>query len=211
MAFLPKLGTFDMSFCFKDSFKLLSFSNIFTEESYQILQKGFELLEWEHKESHFYRQYSSKIRPNHNNPFAGFFQADFFFPFKSKLERFLGVPLRNTFSMVAHKLITSQEIGVHNDFCDPILGYENFRFIFQFAKREKKCSGGEIAFLRSEDKNTVIRKYSYSENEGICFEITPSSYHFVEPVEEGERCTLVMYLWDATKYYDGSGIEITNV
>lgn len=207
MVFVPKLGNFDVSFCWKDKFKLVSFSNVFSEESYQTLQQGFDVLKWEYKESHFYRQYSSKITPTPDNPFAGFFQAEFFYPLKAKLELFLGVPLRNALSIIAHKLITSQEIGVHNDFCDPEMGYENFRLIFQFARKEQRCVGGEIAFLHSEYKNDVIRKYDYSENKGICFEITPYSYHFVEPVE-GERHTLVMYLWDANKRYDGSGVEV---
>jgi len=209
MAFIPKLGNFTVNFDFKNKFKLFSFSDVFTQESYERLQKGFDSLEWKHEESHFYKQHSAKIRPEDETPFAGLFRGAFFHPFKSRLEQLLGVSLRNCASMVAHKLITSQEIGIHNDYCDPALGYESFRFIFQFARKEQLRSGGEISFLHSRDKNDIIQKYGYSENQGICFEITPYSYHYVEPVE-GERHTLVMYLWDATKGYDGSGIEVTD-
>ena len=207
MCFIPKLGLFKTDFKFNGKFKLISFTDIFSPDSYALIEKSFNSVKWEKKESHFYQQYSSTIEPGDDHPFTGFFHADFFNSFKSKLEPLLGISLRNCLSIKAHKLITSQEIGVHNDYCGPEMGYENFRFIFQFARKDQLRSGGEISFLNSENKKDVIRKYSYLENVGVCFEITPNSYHFVAPVN-GERHTLVMYLWDASKKYDGSAIEV---
>lgn len=207
MILVPKLGSFEPDFEFNQRFRLASFTNIFSKESYASIQQGFDTLAWEKKETHFYQQFSSKIEPEMDHPFSGFYQASFFNSFKSRLEPFLGVRLRDCFSMVAHKLVTSQEIGVHNDYCDPEMGYENFRFIFQFARQNQLKGGGELSFLFSEDKQDILRKYDYSPNQGICFEITPFSHHFVAAVD-GERHTLVMYLWDACKKYDGSGFGV---
>ncbi len=61
-----------------------------------------------------------------------------------------------------------------------------------------------FSFLASLDKSDVIKKYSYQSNSGICFEISPHSHHFVSPVE-GERNSLIMYLWKTDSKYDGVG------
>ena len=116
--------------------------------------------------------------------------------------------MQNKIRVIAHKLVTSDEIGVHNDYADPEFGYENFRFVFQFAQIGQLVSGGELTFLRSRDKEHVIKQYPYGSNTGVCFEITPSSFHFVTPVE-GERHTIVVYLWEEGRKYDGSGSEVS--
>ena len=140
---------------------------------------------------------------------ASLFDPAFFFPFKKKLEAHVGVSFQNYIRIWAHKLVTADEIGVHNDYAHPEYGYENFRFIFQFAEPNQLLSGGEIAFLGSRERENVIKQYAYSSNAGICFEITPHSFHCVAPVE-GERHTLVMYLWEEGRQTDGSGFLIPN-
>ncbi len=210
--FMPydlQLGAFNLDFSFNNRFSLFSFSNVFAPESYKTLQSGFTQLSWKEDKANFYEQYSYVIRPEDQTPFNFLCQPSFFSPFKANLERFLKTSLRNSLRLVAHKLIFSQGIDVHNDYCGPESGYENFRFIFQFANLSRKISGGEISFLNSENKEDVIKRYPYSENAGICFEVTPYSFHYVAPVEKGERFTLVMYLWDSRSKYDGSGIEVS--
>lgn len=207
MDLIPELGEFKTDFEFKQRFKLLSFSDVFSSTSYEWMRQSFSSLDWKKNESHFYQQFSSKITPKMNHPLQNLYHEAFFSPFRSKLESLLHVRLRDSFSLVAHKLVTSQEIGVHNDYCDPEFGYENFRFVFQFNELNQPKKGGELSFLYSEDKQNVIRTYNYSSNQGICFEISPYSYHCVAPID-GERYTLVMYLWDRDKKYDGSGFEV---
>lgn len=202
-----KLGTFKSEYIHTDKFRFFSCTDIFSQESYSVLQEGFDQLAWKKKDSHFYSQYSSKISAKDRTPFAWLYQKNFFIPFKTKIEQILQTELRNHLSLIAHKLISSQEIGIHNDYCDPELGYENYRFIFQFSRPNQLIDGGKITFLFSENKENIIKIYPHRPNVGICFEITPYSYHFVEPVQ-GERHTLVMYLWDAARKYDGSGTEV---
>lgn len=202
-----KLGEFCVDFHHRGLFRFFSCSEIFSPESYALLQQEFVSLPWEKKVSDFYSQYSAILTPSDDNAFSMLFHSSFFLPFKAKIEKQLGIKLRNNISIVAHKLTYSQEIGVHNDFCDPELGYESHRFVFQFARKEESVSGGELTFLASPDKKDVIKQYSHSCNKGICFEVNQHSFHFVAPVEQ-ERYTLVMYLWETHRKYDGSGIEV---
>ncbi len=202
-----KLGKFETDFFYSGQVRFFSCSQIFSEDSYFLLQNAFSQVNWKEKQTHFYRQYESVIQPSDGHDLARLFDPRFFIPFKNSVEKLLGVRLRNAFRLVANKLITSQEIDVHNDYCDPELGYENFRFIFQFAKEGELVSGGEIYFLSSTNKSDVIKQYPYHSNSGICFEISPHSHHFVSPVA-GERNSLIMYLWKSDSKYDGSGVEI---
>lgn len=202
-----KLGKFNVDFLHQGKFRLFSCSDIFSKQSYLLLQKAFEDVSWKEKKTHFYHQYESFVLPTESHDLTLIFDPVFFLPFKRSVERLLGVELRNVVSVVANKLITSQEIGVHNDYCGPESGYENFRFIFQFAKHGDLITGGEVSFLGSEDKCDVIKTYPYNSNTGMCFEVTPHSHHYVSRVE-GERNSLILYLWKKGSKYDGSGTEI---
>ena len=203
-----QLGKFEVDRVQANTFHLFSCQNVFSEKSYELLQNAFNDVDWVKKETTFYSQYESFVKPSHKNALTQLFDPAFFFPFKQKLEKLLGISLQNHITLAAHKLITSDEIGIHNDYANPEFGYENYRFIFQFARPNQLVSGGEIGFVASRfNKEDLIRKYPYSSNAGVFFEVTPRSYHFVTPVE-GERHTLVMYLWGTGRNYDGSGIEI---
>ena len=202
-----ELGSFELDFNHRERFKFFSCKDIFSDDSYSKFLERFDDLPWEKKDSHFYSQYSAKILLDSPAPFSQLYHSSFFIPFKTKVEQFLGTSLRNNISIVAHRLVSSQEIGVHNDYTDPELGYENYRFIFQFSSNPGYESGGELYFLASENKKDVIKEYPYCANMGICFQISPYSYHCVAPVKS-IRHTLVMNLWDSSKKYDGSGVEI---
>ena len=202
-----QLGKFSLDFHHAEGFRLSSYSDVFAAESYSLLQKAFAEVAWFKKDTYFYTQYKSYVEPSDKHALARLYRPSFFFPFKARLEKALGVGFQNKIRVIAHKLITEDEIGVHNDYSDPEIGCENFRFVFQFAEPGQLISGGELTFLSSRTKEDVIKQYSYSANTGICFEITPRSFHFVTAVN-GERHTMVVYLWGEGHPYDGSGTEV---
>ena len=202
-----KTGAFNIDFNHSDKFKLFSCSNVFSPSSYLLLQEAFPSLMWEKRQTEFYKQYESVILPEQNNSISLLYKKEFYLDFKTKVEKALKTKLRDEIRIVAHKLVTADEIDVHNDYCDPALGYENYRFIFQFAFPSQSINGGDLYFLNSPSKKDIIKKYPYDLNAGVCFEITPQSYHYVSTVN-GERYTLIMYLWDKSRYYDGSGIKV---
>lgn len=202
-----QLGSFKLEFSHDDGFRLRSFSDVFADSSYLELQSSFKNIDWEEKITPFYSQYRSHVLPSHKHALAKLFAPGFFFPFKAKAEAILGVRFQNKIRVMAHRLITSHEIGIHNDYADPEAGNENFRFIFQFAKPGELASGGELSFWASRYTGEEIRRCPYSSNQAICFEITQRSFHSVAAVD-GERHTAVMYLWEEGRAYNGSGVEI---
>lgn len=207
MKFLPQLGIFSIDFFHGDRFRLFSSEGNFSESSYARLLEAFDVLPWVRKKENFYVQYECFIHPTDSHALASLYEPSFFFPFKERLEKQLGVSFQNRIRLVAHKLITSDAIGLHTDYTLPEEGHENFRYIFQFSRGGELNSGGGLSFWASRYTKELIKQYSYKKNSGICFEITPYSFHSVAPVD-GERYTLVMYLWETGRHYNGLGHEI---
>ena len=201
------LGQCEPSVVTRASHTLFSLDSVFTLKSYTTLQRSFSSLPWKKKETDFYTQFEAVVDPGSNSPFASLYRRSFYDALKARLEAIIKAPLRDTTKLIAHKLNTSHAIDVHTDFCDPALGYEQYRLVFQFGPQEALYTGGELAFLASEDKTDIVERYAHGDNRAICFEIAPTSYHYVTPVE-GERYTLIMYLWGAGRPYDGSGYEV---
>jgi Rps23 Pro-64 3,4-dihydroxylase Tpa1-like proline 4-hydroxylase len=202
----PILGKLTVDYQNIDRFRLYSFHDVFSEESYLFLQSGFDDVPWMRKEASFYEQYESFVQPNDSHSLASIYHPSFFIPFKEALESQLGIQFQHRIRLAAHKLVTADAIGMHNDYTLPELGHENYRFIFQFSKRDP-VQGGELSFWESKYTKKLLKRYSYQKNFGVCFEITPHSFHSVEPVV-GERYTLVMYLWEKGRKHNGLGFEV---
>ncbi len=202
----PQIGKFSLDYNFSDRFRLFSFKEIFSEDCYAKLQSAFDHVPWVRKKEGFYEQYESFVQPTDQHALATLFHPSFFFPFKERIESYLGVQFQNRIRLAAHKLIQADAIGLHNDYTLPELGHENYRFIFQFSKNEQVL-GGELSFWASRYSKAILKKYSYQSNFGVCFEITPYSFHSVEEVL-GERYTLVMYLWEKGRNHNGLGFEV---
>ena len=146
-------------------------------------------------EQPFYDQYEKFFSPEDDHIFSCIYDPLFFFPFKKRLEKKLGFSLQNKARLVAHKQVKADSIGMHNDYAHPEMGHENIRFIFQFSNSPIPSIGGELCFWESKYTKKELKKYPYRMNYGVCFQITPYSFHSVSQVEV-ERHTLVLYLWE---------------
>lgn len=174
------------------------------QAAYQRLASAFDDVDWERRVTEFYSQYEALVTPASASPLAGLYGREFCSVIRSRVAKILGISLREEVRVIAHRLVTDDVIDVHNDYCDPGLGFERVRLVIQFASRSSVASGGEIHFLASEDAHDVIARCPVEPNSGVCFEITPTSYHFVSAVK-GVRDSVVIYLWDRERPYDGSG------
>lgn len=150
---------------------------------------------WVRREEFFYEQYESFIKPDDSHKLASLYDPAFLSSFLPRLEAVSGVRFLKKIKLAAHKLITADAIGIHNDYTPPELKNENYRFIFQFADERKPISGGELTFWESRYTKEKIKTYPHGVNSGVFFQIAPHSFHSVSAVE-GERFTLVMYLWE---------------
>jgi len=190
-----ELGQLNEDFSHQDRFQVFSFKDVFSQNCYQALRKGFETVPWERKEQPFYEQYEKFFGPHEDHIFTNFYDPAFFLPFKKRLEKELGFSLQNKARLAAHKQVKADSIGMHNDYAHPAVGHENVRFIFQFSETDVPSSGGELSFWESKYTKKELRKFPYRMNYGVCFQITPYSFHSVSQVET-ERYTLVLYLWE---------------
>lgn len=207
MKFVPSFGKFQLDFVHKGRFCFFSCEEIFSAETFQVLSAAFSDVCWVRKKDPFYVQYESFVQTKDSHALSSLYDPAFFFPLKARLETIFGVSLQNRIRLAAHKLVTSDEIGLHNDYSLPELGHENFRFIFQFSSPSENITGGELSFWASKYTREEIQRFSIRPNTGIGFQINPHSYHSVSPVT-GERHTLVMYLWEEGRHYNGLGTEI---
>lgn len=96
--------------------------------------------------------------------------------------------------LVAHKLVSGQRIGIHNDFLD---GGETHRLTVQLNRGLHDKDGGFFMLFNSCDAADIHRVLRPVSNTGIGFEIGPKSHHAVSRMHGGERYTLV-YSFHAT-------------
>lgn len=208
MNFKPiKTGSSDVNFTHSDGFIFFSCSNVFSPQSYLALQQAFTMVPWVKKQTDFYKQYESLITASQNNLLYSLYKTVFYLGFKREVEKVLKTKLRDEIRIIAHKLVTADEIDVHNDYCDPSLGYENYRFIFQFAFPNQPISGGNLHFLSSSSKKTSSRNIFMILIQVFTFKSHPNLIIYISAVT-GERYTLIMYLWNKDSPYDGSGITV---
>ena len=90
--------------------------------------------------------------------------------------------------VVAHKLVNSQHIGVHNDYID---GEETHRLVLHFNPQWKQENGGFLLLFNSSDANDMAKVVSPVNNSAFGFEISRISHHAVSKIHNFIRYTIV--------------------
>lgn len=202
-----KLNANKWSHNFHPLYQLSSSSSFFDQESFREIKEAFYDLSWKRKEESFYRQYECFLSPIEESVMRQFYSSEFFDPLKKTLERELNVKFQDKMLVVAHRLVSSDVIGMHNDYSHPELGNENYRLIVQFSDREDSVTGGDLTFYACKYTKIIHQVYNLTKNTAVVFQITPESYHSVSAVD-GERFSLVFYFWLEGKKTNGKAYEI---
>jgi len=90
--------------------------------------------------------------------------------------------------VVAHKLVSSQHIGVHNDY---INGEETHRLVLHFNPQWRQEHGGFLLLFNSSDANDMSKIVSPVNNSAFGFEISKISHHAVSKIHNFIRYTIV--------------------
>lgn len=90
--------------------------------------------------------------------------------------------------VVAHKLVNSQHIGVHNDY---INGDETHRLVLHFNPHWKEEHGGYLILFKSANENDMSKVVSPVDNSAFAFEISRNSHHAVSKIYNFIRYTIV--------------------
>src|SRR5690606_24336967 len=112
---------------------------------------------------------------------------------RRKMESLFVEPMADVFSIVAHRLLPGQGIGVHND--DPRGGSEAFRMVLHLGPELDDSSGGHLMFFRSRDPDDVACAFRPIHNTAVGFALSERSYHAVADVMAGIRYSIVYSFW----------------
>ncbi|MBC8085712.1 MAG: 2OG-Fe(II) oxygenase [Phycisphaerae bacterium] len=117
-----------------------------------------------------------------------------------------GADLSDRMTVIAHKLVGGQAIGVHND--DPDPGFETHRLVLQLNRRQSTAIGGELRVHGRNSAEDVVCVVSPVHNSAFGFEMSHRSWHSVAAVENWSRYTIIFSFW--TKDADAVAAQSTS-
>ena len=157
----------------------------------QMLLDWFEsAAPWQLVETDFYEQYEFNILAvDLPEPVSSLASPDNLFSLRHSVATIFDVALDDRVTLLAHKLVPGQRIGIHNDF----LGGENetHRLTVQLNRGLTDGAGGLFVLFNSFDANDIHRVIRPVAGSCVGFEISSNSYHAVSRLHRGERYTLV--------------------
>lgn len=112
--------------------------------------------------------------------------------------------LSDRFTVIAHKLVDSQAIAVHND--DPEPGYETHRLVVQLNRGREGDVGGDLIVHRSNQPSDIELVVAPAHNTAFGFAMSARSYHSVTPVLGWTRYTIIFSFW--TKVADAEATRL---
>ena len=166
--------------------------------STSVLNDGFEskiydwfqkIDEWQLVETDFYEQYEfSLLSINLPDDVKCLNEPQFLNLIKTKFAEVFNASEFELVDVVAHKLVNSQHIGVHNDY---INGDETHRLVLHFNPDWKEEYGGYLLLFNSSNANEISKVVSPLNNSAFGFEISKRSHHAVSKIYNFIRYSLV--------------------
>lgn len=146
---------------------------------------------WRLKRTEFYEQYEFSCW-DYSSPMASCVTSSTVLEvIRTAMMEVFGRRFKKSISVVAHKLLEGQRIGIHNDY---LAGEESHRLVIQLNHGLSDDDGGFLMLFNSDnpaDIDKVMRPVHLS---GFAFEISPASFHAVSEVHGGIRYSLIYSL-----------------
>lgn len=162
------------------------FNNGFENKIYDWFKKTQD---WQLVETDFYEQYEfSLLNINLPDDLKCLIEASFLKSIKTKFTEAFDFTEFYLVDVVAHKLVNSQHIGVHNDY---INGDETHRLVLHFNPDWKEENGGYLLLFNSSNSNDISQIVSPLNNSAFGFEISKRSHHAVSKIYDFIRYTIV--------------------
>lgn len=155
---------------------------------------------WNRHDEWFFSQYDiAWVRSMPNQPFVGEptpAQVALRDKGVSFIEQNFAAVLGNHYTVIGHKMVPGQLIGIHNDSPDGDRGrIENFRFIFYLDREFVDSKGGHLFLFGSKNEKDVIGAIRPNFNSGLIMELSDRSLHAVSEVKSGTRYCVVVSYW----------------
>jgi hypothetical protein len=116
---------------------------------------------------------------------------------RHRMEALLETDLTDQIEVVAHKLLPSQGIGIHND--EPHEDRESHRFILQLNPGWSDENGGHLFLFKGKNPLDIHAVVRATHNTGVGFAMSDRSYHAVSDIRHGIRYTVVYSFWQKQK------------
>lgn len=171
-------------------FPHFSATSVLTNQLEVKLYNWFQVTaEWNLVETDFYEQYEfSLLNINVPEDLKCLIEPDFLNIIENQFTKSFNAKGFELVDVVAHKLVNSQHIGVHNDF---INGEETHRMLIQINPHWKEEHGGFLLLFNSSDSKDIAKVVSPINNTAFGFEISKKSHHAVSKIYDFTRFTIV--------------------
>jgi hypothetical protein len=146
---------------------------------------------WRLKRTAFYEQYEFSCWDG-TSPMASYVTSPAVLnAVRAMMKEVFARSFEDAISVVAHKLLDGQRIGIHNDY---LVGQESHRLVIQLNHGPSEENGGFLMLFNSDDAADINRVMRPANLSGLAFEISPVSFHAVSRVHAGVRYSLIYSL-----------------
>ena len=128
---------------------------------------------WRLKSTDFYEQYEFSCW-DCASPIASYVTSSMVLDVvRTTMTEVFGRSFEKSISVVAHKLLQGQRIGIHNDY---LTGEESHRLVIQLSHGLSDDDGGFLMLFNSDDPADIDRVMRPAHLSGFAFEISPASF-----------------------------------
>lgn len=115
---------------------------------------------------------------------------------KDLFENQFNCVIGNHFTVVGHKMVPGQLVGLHNDSPEQDRGrIENFRLVYYVDRDFQDEKGGHLILFGSRDVSDVLDAVRPIFNSAILMQLSDTSFHAVSRVRRGTRYSIVASYW----------------
>lgn len=144
---------------------------------------------WELTIADFYEQYEFSLWDATLPNFAEFLIDEKFLSYlRDMILHLFKKKVSHRVDVVAHKLIKSQKIKIHNDYIE---GAETHRILLHLNRNWSEDFGGYFMVFENSDVNSLVNIAAPENGMLQGFEISPKSHHAVSEIHGGERYTVI--------------------
>ncbi|MBS0160843.1 MAG: 2OG-Fe(II) oxygenase [Nitrospira sp.] len=102
----------------------------------------------------------------------------------------------NHFTVIGHKMVPGQIVGIHNDSPEQDRGrMENFRLVFYVDRNFEDSQGGHLILFGSRNNSDVLDAVRPVFNSAVLMQLSDTSFHGVNRIKQGTRYSIVVSYW----------------
>lgn len=177
------------------NWKYCVLSQVFSDDLLEHILNKLKKLEWLEVEHSFYKQREYNLLESKD--FKALFSEEFLGNLRENVEKYFQIKLKKDISVVAHKMIKGDYIGIHTD----MNKYgETHRLTLLLNDEWDVDDGGIFLTLNEHNLESISSAWLPMINTGVLFEICEQSFHAVTPINgKKERLSIIITFSEESK------------